>query len=382
MSKRWDRIRLAVNAGYHARPEQQVGDVKVGKELTGRLGLAFRPGIDGLEAALTVSGARALREGAASGAEALAGVSYELFDGISAFAGGGAALAGRYTGTPSWRAMAGMRWTGDLSVEAELLAPPDMDGDGFADAVDKCPEDPEDPDGRFNDGCPDFDDDNDGVPDLADACPEKRGSPDNHGCPVRDGDGDGLADMEDNCPEEKGLFDGCKAPQLVRLKVDRIDLSRPLTFERGSAELTEDSAPLLDAVAAVINSHPGIHLLRVEGHTDNRGRRARNVELSQDRAKSVADALARRGLSPRRLSALGFGPARPIADNGTEEGRALNRRVEIIIAAATQPLPDGAVVPEQDDLGPLAEDEFSGRSRAKRVDDTDRDLDDVLGSVF
>ena len=348
-------FRLAANVGYRARPEQQVAGVRVGRELTTRAGLGWRPSVAGLETGVTLSGAKALQEGAASGAEAFVGASYAISEALSAFAGGGAALAGGGAGTPVWRGLAGVRFTGDLYPAAQVRLPPDRDGDGFADADDKCPDDPEDPDGRFDDGCPDFDDDNDGVPDLADACPETAGDADHSGCPPGDTDGDGLADQQDNCPAEKGSFDGCPTPQLVRLRRGVIDLSRPITFEAGSAELAQESAPLLEAVAKVIAAHPEILRVRVEGHTDNRGRRSKNVALSQDRAKAVANGLADRGVSPRRLSAVGFGPAKPIDSNDTEVGRAINRRVELVIAVAKPVLPKGVKPIEQDDVGPVAD---------------------------
>jgi OmpA-OmpF porin, OOP family len=68
----------------------------------------------------------------------------------------------------------------------------------------------------------------------------------------------------------------------------------------------------------------------IEGHTDNTGTPASNQTLSQARAKSVVEALVTGGISRDRLAAKGFGQDRPIADNRTDEGRAKNRRVEIV----------------------------------------------------
>ncbi len=381
VSKRLGGLRLAANAGYLGRPDQEAAGVRVGRELTARVGAAWRPGVADLETALTLRGAKSLREGAASGADVFLGIAREIVAGLSGFAGGGGALVGRRAGTPSWRALVGVRWMAGGTDDVVADAPPDRDGDGLADADDRCPDDPEDPDGRFDDdGCPDFDDDKDGVPDVADACPERSGEPESRGCPPLDGDGDGLVDREDNCPTVQGTFHGCTTPQIVRMRRGHIDLLQPMTFEPGSAEMTEATGPLLDAIKGVLQAHPEIHLLRVEGHTDDRGNRAHNVSLSQDRALAVADALAARGVSPSRLSAVGYGPARPVESNATEAGRAANRRVDLIIAAATPALPADVV---DVDAPPDAPDEGGVPGvPPPPVDEINDDLGDVLGSIF
>ena len=68
--------------------------------------------------------------------------------------------------------------------------------------------------------------------------------------------------------------------------------------------------------------------LEISGHTDNQGDHDKNVALSQERAQAVADYLANKGIDSARLTAVGYGPDRPIADNSTKDGRAKNRRVE------------------------------------------------------
>jgi len=70
--------------------------------------------------------------------------------------------------------------------------------------------------------------------------------------------------------------------------------------------------------------------MRVEGHTDNVGRAAANQTLSQQRAEAVVAWLAARGIDAARLGAAGLGDSKPLADNGSEEGRAKNRRVELV----------------------------------------------------
>ena len=88
---------------------------------------------------------------------------------------------------------------------------------------------------------------------------------------------------------------------------------------------------MLDQVAAVLNSHPDLLLVQVEGHTDSRGKAIYNILLSQARAESVAAYLESKGVASSRLQARGFGHGRPIADNSTAQGRAANRRVAFTV---------------------------------------------------
>lgn len=112
--------------------------------------------------------------------------------------------------------------------------------------------------------------------------------------------------------------------ELARL----LDASR-IEFDPGSDRIASSKAALLDLTARAAADCPGI--LRVEGHTDNTGGAAINEDLSRRRAEAVRAALIQRGVAPSRLIATGYGPASPIGDNETEEGRALNRRIEIRI---------------------------------------------------
>ena len=99
-------------------------------------------------------------------------------------------------------------------------------------------------------------------------------------------------------------------------------------FDTDSAKLRPDSAPALEAVLRLINNHPGSRWI-IAGHTDNQGNSAHNQVLSQNRAVAVIAWLKAHGLDPSRMEPQGFGATRPVADNGTANGRALNRRVEI-----------------------------------------------------
>jgi OOP family OmpA-OmpF porin len=100
-------------------------------------------------------------------------------------------------------------------------------------------------------------------------------------------------------------------------------------FATGKAEILPESQSTVKEIAAMLKTHPTLRV-GVEGHTDNTGSAAANKTLSASRAKSVADALVTAGVDTHRLRSAGYGQERPIADNRLEEGRAKNRRVEIV----------------------------------------------------
>jgi len=216
--------------------------------------------------------------------------------------------------------------------------PPDKDGDRIIDAQDACP----DVAGVANDnpkknGCPP-DKDDDGVPDQQDACPDiagiKTNDPATNGCPG-DTDGDTIRDDKDACPNEKGSADpdptknGC--PKAVRVTETEVVILQQVQFDTGKATIKPVSDPLLNEVAGVLNEHPEITKIEVQGHTDDRGAKALNTKLSQSRADSVKDALVKRKVDAARLVSKGYGPEQPIGDNKTEQGRQANRRVQFVI---------------------------------------------------
>jgi OOP family OmpA-OmpF porin len=217
----------------------------------------------------------------------------------------------------------------------------DNDKDGILDRDDKCPMEPEDRD-QFedSDGCPEDDNDKDGLADQVDKCPDeaedKDGFQDDDGCPDFDNDGDKVTDWpepRDKCPNQPapGTVDGCPQKyQLIVVTPDRIELKQTIYFDFRKAKIKPVSFPLLDEVAQALKDNPSIKV-RVEGHTDSRGRDRTNLKLSQKRAESVRRYLVSRGIGAARLDARGFGETVPIADNRTEQGRSQNRRVEFII---------------------------------------------------
>lgn len=120
---------------------------------------------------------------------------------------------------------------------------------------------------------------------------------------------------------------------LVVLRKEKIEIKKQVHFATASDVILPDSAPLLDQIAALILENDRLKRIRVEGHTDDQGDDAYNLNLSDRRAKSVMRALLERGVQSERLGAVGFGETRPIGDNKKPAGRAQNRRVEFMIEA-------------------------------------------------
>lgn len=102
-----------------------------------------------------------------------------------------------------------------------------------------------------------------------------------------------------------------------------------INFDTDKATLRPDAQPVLDEIGKLLGGDPALKL-SIEGHTDNTGTPERNRELSTARARSVLGALVGLGIDPARLASTGFGQDKPVADNGSDEGRAKNRRVELV----------------------------------------------------
>ena len=116
-----------------------------------------------------------------------------------------------------------------------------------------------------------------------------------------------------------------------------ITLSGSVLFETDKAVLRPAAITKLNDVAdALIKSNPDAQIT-VEGHTDSTGQRDHNMTLSTERAEAVKSALVARGVAADRVKTVGVGPDRPIADNKSPEGRADNRRVEIIVDPSSKP---------------------------------------------
>ena len=352
------RLRAAINLGYRARKQQNALNLTVGNEVYGHLGVGYMA-TSSLEFDATLSAGtedtifwgRSNR----NFSELRAGAAYHL-DRAVVFAAAGLGLSNGF-GSPDWRILAGVRFgrvraaeparrlpvaepvvavvdeRPEVEVE-ETAIPLDSDGDGIFDDVDGCRVQAEDIDGfEDGDGCLDVDNDSDTVLDEIDECPNEFGVAENAGCPDPDRDADTVVDRLDNCPDEPGVVEhaGCNAKQSVKLVDGGIELLDRVYFKTSRARIRHRSHAMLREVARVLNEHPEIQRIRVEGHTDSRGDDESNIRLSQRRAESVVAFLIKSGVAAERLEAVGFGELRPIASNDTNEGRSTNRRVELVI---------------------------------------------------
>jgi OOP family OmpA-OmpF porin len=224
--------------------------------------------------------------------------------------------------------------------------PLDSDGDGVPDYLDKCSNTPA---GVKVDasGCP-LDADGDGVPDYLDKCPNTPTgvAVDANGCPL-DTDGDGVPDYLDKCPNTpKGVqvdAEGCpikKETVIIKLpaekEIESLILSGDTNFEFNKSKLLPNAYPVLDGLVGTMNKHPK-YKWEVGGYTDGIGSVNYNKKLSKQRAQSVVDYLVSKGINSNNLVIVGYGKDNPIATNETNEGRSMNRRVEIKVLSKDTP---------------------------------------------
>lgn len=145
--------------------------------------------------------------------------------------------------------------------------------------------------------------------------------------PPADTDGDGVLDSADKCP---GTLKGAKVDgQGCVVEEQKISLPN-IEFESGKTVLAAGGKQKLEAVVEFLANQESV-TIDVFGHTDAQGKDSYNQTLSEGRAKAVMDYLVSRGISASRLSSKGFGETQPIASNETAEGRAQNRRVELLL---------------------------------------------------
>jgi outer membrane protein OmpA-like peptidoglycan-associated protein len=209
-------------------------------------------------------------------------------------AGGGTGIGDAGYGREGWRVFVGLRWS-------RATLPPDEDWD------------------------------KDGVPNGKDLCPRDAGPAELDGCP--DVDGDLIPDREDRCPHDPGPAenDGCPISvdePVVEIESERLTLKDSIQFDTAKDSIKRPSFAILDQIAKLVNEHPELKRIRIEGHTDNVGNATYNKDLSERRARSVVRYLADKGVKRERLEAGGYGFERPVASNATALGRAKNRRVE------------------------------------------------------
>lgn len=272
----------------------------------------------------------------------------------------------------------GVKDKNDLCVETygkiELAGCPDKDNDGIADKDDACPDVAGKPEFK---GCPDTD--GDGIPDPDDACPTVAGKKETKGCPDTDGDGvidgedlwptvfglaiyagvpdtdgdgtpddkdlckdvkgpaqymgcpdtdnDGIPDNKDKCPDVAGVAANNGCPALIMGDV----LQKTVYFNTDEWVALAKYIIDMNEIAAYMNEHPDA-VISISGHADSRESESYNMRLSEKRADYVIKYLKKKGMKSENIDKAFFGESKPVGDNNTSEGRALNRRVEIKIA--------------------------------------------------
>lgn len=130
--------------------------------------------------------------------------------------------------------------------------------------------------------------------------------------------------------ETKAYAEVVRDLYLVPIEVGQSIVLNNVFFVQSKAVLQPSSYPELDRLAKIMQDNPSIEI-KLSGHTDNQGDPAKNVQLSEERVKVVEEYLVAKGINTSRISGQGFGGAKPIASNATEETRKLNRRVEFTI---------------------------------------------------
>lgn len=120
-------------------------------------------------------------------------------------------------------------------------------------------------------------------------------------------------------------------PARVEVRDNKIEIHEKIQFDYDKATIKPESFSLMNEIADVITKNPQIKRIRIEGYASSEGNAEHNKKLSDERAHSVMKYLTEHGIAEAMLSAIGFGIEHPLADNGTEEGREKNRRVEFTI---------------------------------------------------
>ena len=324
--------------------------------------------------------------------EVLGGLTWHVAPGFDLNAGGSGGVI-RGVAAPEFRVVAGAQFFCAPPPPAPPVCDADPDGDGVCSPcvaeqhreaefsavcqrTDRCPDVPEDKDGfEDDDGCPDPDNDRDGLCDpwvtekgqsdtfktacrLSDQCPDvpedEDGFEDDDGCPDPDNDKDGICDPwveeqhreaefkalcvpTDKCPDQPETRnsyqddDGCpdKAVEITKKKVV---ILQTVLFYFDETRIKEESFPLLDEVVQTLKDNPQLRKIRIEAHTDERGKASHNLPLSKGRAKSVYDYMVAHGIDAKRLTSDGYAATRPLVKGArTEEDHQKNRRVEFTI---------------------------------------------------
>ncbi|MDC3259725.1 OmpA family protein [Flavobacteriaceae bacterium] len=173
--------------------------------------------------------------------------------------------------------------------------------------------------------------DSDGVLDRDDDCIDQAGDAKNKGCPWPDKDNDGVPDDKDNCPEEVGTQENNGCPIVPSKFTDFIESDKNnILFTVSSSQLDSDAKFTLNSVKTLLDFYTKTSIT-IEGYASTDGSTAYNQKLSEERAMEIKNYLVSNNIAPERLSIIGYGESRPIANNSTTDGRAKNRRAQIKI---------------------------------------------------
>jgi len=173
--------------------------------------------------------------------------------------------------------------------------------------------------------------DSDGVLDRDDDCIDQAGDAKNKGCPWPDKDNDGVPDDKDNCPEEVGTQENNGCPIVPSKFTEFIESDKNnILFTVSSSQLDSDAKFTLNSVKTLLDFYTKTSIT-IEGYASTDGSTAYNQKLSEERAMEIKNYLVSNNIAPERLSIIGYGESRPIANNSTPDGRAKNRRAQIKI---------------------------------------------------
>lgn len=173
--------------------------------------------------------------------------------------------------------------------------------------------------------------DSDGVLDRDDDCIDQAGDAKNKGCPWPDKDNDGVPDDKDNCPEEVGTQENNGCPIVPSKFTEFIESDKNnILFTVSSSQLDSDAKFTLNSVKTLLDFYTKTSIT-IEGYASTDGSTAYNQKLSEERAMEIKNYLVSNNIAPERLSIIGYGESRPIANNSTTDGRAKNRRAQIKI---------------------------------------------------
>lgn len=292
--------RVIVNGGVRLRPGADYVTSDQGTELIGRAGVVVPVANDRLMTSLELdvmaraSGGDAY-QALGSPILALLGARYHFPGGLCAGAGVGIGLT-EAPGSPALRTLFTVGYSPEPKKPRPSPAPGavDSDGDGILDTVDDCPSQPEDLDGfQDNDGCPDI-----------------------------EGDQDRLVDR-------------VPAPGAPLTLEQVVTLPAPIEFKFDTAIMLPGAEVYLNQVLVVLQQHPEVQKLEIQGHTSSEGGPEYNMRLSNDRAKAVFTWLVDHGIDAQRLVPHGYGLTQPLVPNDSEPHRQKNRRVQFRLLEQT-----------------------------------------------